>query len=98
MSGTWRHILAGKIIQPGCGPVWVANHYRAITDYVMLDRQKCEAPPTPMIAGARGINQWRDAEEQIEHFVEQYLKRRPNQLGLREAEAFDQWIPTVVFF
>ncbi|MDE0123640.1 MAG: hypothetical protein OXN97_03585 [Bryobacterales bacterium] len=91
------HLLEGKYIPPGCGPVWVANHYRAIADYVLVDTQGCWCAKYPRHVPVRNINQWLDTPEQVEHLVEEYLKPLRNQLSTEERELHDAWLPTVVF-
>ena len=91
------HILANQVIPPDCGPVWVANHYRAITDYVRLDMIEGRCLRCPRYAPVYMINQWLDTPEQVEHLVEEYLKLLRSQLSTKEKEIHDQWLPTVVF-
>ena len=90
-------ILAGYVIAEGSGPVWVANHYRAIVDYAMIDMELGNCPPLPMLVPAETINQWLDTPEQIELLVEEYLKPFRNQLDAQQKRTFDKWIPTVVY-
>lgn len=92
------HILESRdLIEPGHGPVWVANHYRAIADFAMLDRIKCLAPPQPTMIEVRIVNKYLDTEAQVEHLLEHYLKPLRNQLNRREQKAFDKWLPTIVY-
>ena len=91
------HLLEGKYVPRGCGPVWVANHYRAIADYVMVDTQACWCAKYPRHVPVRNINQWLDTPRQIERLVEEYLKPLRNQLSPEEKEIHDAWLPTVVF-
>lgn len=91
------HILEGEYIPKGCGPVWVANHYRAITDYVCMDTIGCWCSKYPRHAPVYTINQWLDTAEQIDHLVEEYLKPFRAQLTPEERELHDAWLPTVVF-
>ena len=91
------HLLEDYVVAPGSGPVWVANHYRAIVDYAMLDLTRGICPPKPMMAGACTINQWLDTPEQVKLLVEEYLKPLRRQLNGMEKEAYDRWIPTVVW-
>lgn len=86
-----------EIIPAGVGPFWVANHYRAIADWGMLDMQAGNCPPKPMMTGACTINQWLDTPEQVEHLVKEYLRPLRTQLTPTQKAAFDQWIPTVVW-
>ena len=91
------HILEGKFIPRGCGPVWVANHYRAIADYVLLDTLGGWCVKFPRHAPVYTINQWLDTPEQIELLVEEYLKPLRTQLPPDEKEIHDAWLPTVIF-
>ena len=91
------HVIEGLYIPPGCGPVWVANHYRAIADYVLVDTQGCWCAEFPRHVPVYNINQWLFAPERVEHLVEEYLKPLRNQLSPEEKELHDAWLPTVVF-
>lgn len=87
-------VLESSQVQPANGPVYVANHYRAITDLVMLQLKEGN---TPTIANVRAINQWLDTEEQISHLVSDYLKPLGSQLDKPHQEIFDEWIVTVQY-
>lgn len=91
------HILEGEYIPRGCGPVWVANHYRAIADYVLVDTQECWCATRPRHVPVYNINQWLNTAEQIEQLVDEYLKPLRNQLSPQEKALHDAWLPTVVF-
>jgi len=91
------HLLEGEYIPDGCGPVWVANHYRAITDYVLVDTQGCWCARYPRHVPVLNINQWLNTAEQIAHLVDEYLKPLRNQLSPEEKALHDAWLPTVVF-
>ena len=91
------HILADWVIPPDCGPVWVANHYRAIADYVVLDTEDGRCLRSPRYCPVFSINQWLDTEEQIEHLVEEYLKPLGEQFTPSARAIHDEWLPTVVF-
>ena len=91
------HVIEGLYIPPGCGPVWVANHYRAIADYVLVDTQGCWCAKFPRHLPVYSINRLLFAPEQVEHLVEEYLKPLRNQLSPEERELHDAWLPTVVF-
>ena len=91
------HILQGEYIPEGCGPVWVANHYRAIADYVCIDTTGCWCSKYPRHAPVYTINQWLDTPEQINHLVEEYLKPLRAQFTPEEKEVHDEWLPTVVW-
>ena len=87
------HVIEGLYIPPGCGPVWVANHYRAIADYVLVDTQGCWCAEFPRHVPVHNINQWLFAPEHVEHLVEEYLKPLRNQLSPEEKELHDAWLP-----
>ena len=91
------HILSDWVIPPDCGPVWVANHYRAIADYVVLDTEGGRCLRSPRYCPVFSINQWLDTEEQIEHLVEEYLKPLGEQFTPPARAIHDEWLPTVVF-
>lgn len=83
----------GFPLPPGI-PVYVANHYRAITDLVMLDIQKSRVPS---IADNQAINSWLDTVEQVDHLKRDYLERLAIQLSGESLRLFKQWIQTVKF-
>ncbi len=91
------HILAEWVIPPDCGPVWVANHYRAIADYVVLDTADGRCLRHPRYCPVYSINQWLDTEEQIEHLVEEYLKPLGEQFAPEVRAIHDEWLSSVVF-
>ena len=81
-------------IKPYDGPVWVANHYRAIADMAMhMLEGRCSAEVLP----ACQINDWLWSEEDIDILVEDYLKPLRGQVQGARREAFDIWLPTVVY-
>lgn len=76
------------------GPVWVANHYRAIADMAMhMLEGRCSAEVLP----ACQINDWLWSEQDIDILVEDYLKPLRGQVQGSRREAFDKWLPTVVY-
>ncbi len=88
------HQIANRSIKPYDGPVWVANHYRAIADMAMSMLQgRCSAEVLP----ACQINDWMWTQEDIDVLVEDYLKPLRGQTRGPRREAFDQWLPTVVY-
>lgn len=89
--------VAKDVIPAGCGEVWVANHYRAITDYALMDVTDCRCARSARFAPVYNINKWLDTKEQIEHLVEEYLTHLGNQLPARERELHDEWLPTLVW-
>lgn len=87
-------LLKEKIPIPPGIPVYVANHYRAIADLVMLDLQKSRVPS---IADNQAINSWLDTAEQIDHLKRDYLERLVVQLSGEPLRIFKQWLQTVTF-
>lgn len=77
---------------PAEGPVWAANHPRAIADLVVLDLLEGHAP---MIAGVREINGWLDTEEQVNELREGYLAPLGRQLTGRARDLLEAWLPGV---
>ncbi|MCY4534494.1 MAG: hypothetical protein OXB91_03950, partial [Bryobacterales bacterium] len=75
--------------------VWVASHYRAIADMAMdrLCNWNWEAATFP----ANQIDEWLRSEEQFDILVEDYLKPMRQQILGRGREAYDEWLPTVVY-
>lgn len=90
-------LVVMDVIPEGSGPVWVANHYRAITDLVLGDVTNLRCTKIPRVAPVYTINQWLDTEEQIEHLVQEYLMPLTSQLPPEEKEVHEEWIPTVVW-
>ena len=88
-------LIAVHGIKPCDGPVWVANHYRAIADMAMdrLCNWHWEAAAFP----AHQIDEWLWSEEDFDILVEDYLKPMRQQIRGRGREAYDEWLPTVVY-
>ena len=88
-------LIADWGIKPYEGPVWVANHYRAIADMAMdrLQNWEWSASTFP----AHQIDEWLWSEEDFDILVRDYLKPMRGQISGRGREAFDEWLPTVVF-
>lgn len=82
-------------VKPHNGPVYVANHFRAIADIALKELQQGDGP---VFATPHKINDWIRTREDMETLREDYLKPMRSQLGKAEREAFDQWIPTIVSF
>lgn len=95
-------IVADRKIQPHIGPVYVANHYRALADIALdslmhcpsLDLRKLESRD---ILSAWDVNDMLNSEDsEIRHLIEEYLNPLRGQLkGLRR-ETYDRWLPTIV--
>jgi hypothetical protein len=84
-----------QLLVPKNQPVYVANHYRAIADLVMLELQEVRVPS---YATNREINSWLDTAEQIEHLKQNYLELLATQLSGQALAVFKQWISTVEFY
>ncbi len=87
--------IANAGIKPYEGPVWVANHYRAIADMAMdrLQNWSWSAETFP----AHQINDWLWSEEDFDILVRDYLKPMRGQTWGTIREAFDEWLPTIVY-
>ncbi|MDE0627568.1 MAG: hypothetical protein OXH99_14335 [Bryobacterales bacterium] len=87
-------LIADYGIKPYDGPVWVANHYRAIADIAMGQLQQyCSSEVVP----APQIDDWLWSEEDFDILVEDYLKPLRAQIRGRRRKAYDEWLPTVVY-
>lgn len=95
-------IIADRKVQPYKGPVYVANHYRALADialdslmYVPLAALR-ESEPRDILS-AWDVNDMLNSEDsEIRYLVDEYLKPLRGQLeGLRR-ETYDRWLPTIV--
>ncbi len=79
-------------VRPHNGPVYVANHFRAIADIALKELQQGDGP---VVATPHKINDWIRTREDMETLREEYLKQMRSQLGKAERDAFDEWIPTI---
>ncbi len=88
-------LIANHGIKPYDGPIWVANHYRAIADMAMdrLRNWQWSAETLP----AHQIDEWLWSEKDFDTLVEDYLKPMRGQIRGSLREAYDQWLPTVVY-
>ena len=88
------HVIADEGIRPYEGPVWVANHYRAIADTCM---HRLSGSYFKEVLSPCQINDWLWTEDDVDTLVEDYLKPlRMLTRGVRR-EVFDKWLPTVVY-
>lgn len=87
------HTIAWKEIKPYDGPVWVANHYRAIAD-ISMDELLGERPD--LVLPACQVADWLWSDEDFDILVRDYLKPLRRLVRGRLREAFDAWLPTVV--
>ena len=87
-------LIADYGIKPYDGPVWVANHYRAIADIAMHELQ---GEFSSEVLPACQIDDWLWSEEDFDILVEDYLKPLRAQIRGRRRRVYDQWLPTVVY-
>ena len=95
-------VIADGGIQPYNGPVYVANHYRALADIALdslLDtpvEELREIEPKSILSAWEVNDMLNNDEAEIGHLVEEYLKPLRRQLeGLRR-DTYDRWLPTIV--
>ena len=95
-------IIADHEIQPYNGPVYVANHYRALADIALsgLVNQSLvelrETEPSSILSAWEANDMLNNEEDEINHLVEEYLKPLRDQLDGVRMEAYDRWLPTIV--
>ena len=80
-------------IKPFDGPVWVANHYRAIADIAM---DRLLGPWPQEVLPACQIDGWLGSEEDFEILITDYLKPLRHLIRGTLRKVFDEWLPTVV--
>ncbi len=76
------------------GPVYVANHYRAIADLALIELLQGR---TPRIAAVCVINQWLDTKDQVATLVQDYLGPLGAQLHGPSREVHAAWLPTIQY-
>ena len=86
--------IADHGIKPYDGPVWVANHYRAIADMAM---HRLLGPWPQEVLAACEIDDWLWSEEDFEILVGDYLDPLRGLLREEPRRMFDAWLPTVVY-
>ncbi|WP_372574839.1 hypothetical protein [Ruegeria jejuensis] len=84
--------LAREKVRPNTGPVFVANHYRAIADLAIAEVQAGFFPRTVTV---RCVNQWLDTREQIDTLKNEYLRHLPKQLSGTELAIYEDWLSTI---
>lgn len=87
-------LIAKRGIKPYDGPVWVANHYRAIADIAM---HMLLGPCPEEVLPPREIDEWLWSEEDFEILLRDYLRPMRRLLRGHLKEAYDAWLPTVVY-
>ena len=95
-------IIADHKIQPYNGPVYVANHYRALADIALSSltnrplQDLRETKPKSVLSAWEVNDTLNSDDDEIRHLVDEYLKPLRCQLkGLRK-ETYDKWLPTIV--
>lgn len=95
-------IIADHKGQPSNGPVYVANHYRALADIALRElmdspiEEVRELHPHDVLSASNVNDMLNFEDEEIDLLVEEYLRPLGSQLqGIRK-DAFDRWLPTVV--
>lgn len=95
-------IIADHKIQPYNGPVYVANHYRALADIALssllnLSLEDMREIEPVSILSAWEVNDMLNGEDaEINHLVEEYLRPLRDQLNGVRMKAYDRWLPTIV--
>ena len=95
-------ITADLKIQRCNGPVYVANHYRALADIALdslleLPVEELRDIQPKSILSACEVNDMLNSEEaEIEHLVEEYLKRLRGRLECVRRATYDRWLLTIV--
>lgn len=95
-------IIADHKIQPYSGPVYVANHYRALADIALSSLLNLSLEDMREIEPASILSAWEvndmlnDEDAEINHLVEEYLKPLRGQLNGVRMKAYDRWLPTIV--
>lgn len=95
-------IIADHKIQPYNGPVYVANHYRALADIALSSLLNLSLEDMREIEPASILSAWEvndmlnDEDAEINHLVEEYLKPLRGQLNGVRMNAYDRWLPTIV--
>lgn len=95
-------IIADHKIQPYSGPVYVANHYRALADIALSSLMNLPLEDMREIEPASILSAWEvndmlnNEDAEIDHLVEEYLKPLGGQLAGIRMETYDRWLPTIV--
>lgn len=87
-------ILEQQNVLPAKKPVYVADHYRAISDLAMF--QLIEGK-VPTIATNGEINAWLDTAEQLNHLITEFLIPLHPQLSGAALGTYEQWIETIQY-
>jgi hypothetical protein len=85
-------VLERNKVCTDCGPVFAANHYRAIADLALAEVQEKRFPRR---VTNRCINQWLDTPEQVETLLDHYLCPILSQLSGAELVLYNEWLSTI---
>lgn len=95
-------IIADRKIQPYNGPVYVANHYRALADIALDSLMRCslldlrEVEPRDILSAWEVNDMLNSEDSEIQHLIEEYLKPLRGQLNGLRRETYDRWLPMIV--
>ncbi|MCY3878961.1 MAG: hypothetical protein OXF74_07255 [Rhodobacteraceae bacterium] len=74
------------------GPVWMANHYRAIADIAIRALRK---PDLPYFVPNETISQWLDTRDEVTTLVRDWLVPLRGQKSGDDLERFNTWLATI---
>lgn len=75
-------------------PVYVADHYRAVADLIMLQIQD---DYNQLLISNQQINDWMKSEDNLEYLITRFLAPLRDALPGQMLEAFEQWLTTLHF-
>ena len=95
-------IIGNHGIKPYDGPVYVADHYRALADLCAnclfnVELEDLLEDPHFFTYPPARINQYLNSQEQVDCLIADYLLPFRGQLCAQRKAVFDQWAPTLVF-
>ena len=95
-------IIADHEIQPYDGPVYVANHFRALADLALSSllhrplEELRELEPKSILSAWEVNDMLNFQEAAIDHLIKEYLKPLRCQLKRLRKDTYDRWLPTIV--
>ena len=95
-------IIADRKVQPFNGPVYVANHFRALADIALSSLatrplgELRELQPKSILSAWEVSDMLNHEESDIDRLIEEYLKPLRYQLEGVRKKTFDRWLPTIV--
>lgn len=95
-------VLADHKVQPYGGPVYVANHFRALADIALSSllhrplQDLRELAPKSILSAWEVNDMLNFQEPEIDHLIEEYLKPLRRQLKRLRKDTYDRWLPTIV--